>query len=53
VQFAGKSDTMNYTQSSAFFSKLQQDAQNEIGKFKEDKKQAQKEPKSDVTGLKM
>merc|ERR1712137_1297561 len=53
VQFAGKTDTMNYTQSSAFFSKLQQDAQNEIGKLKGDQKKAQSEPKTDVTGLKM
>ena len=44
---------MNYTQSSAFFSKLQQDAQNEIGKLKGDQKKAQSEPKTDVTGLKM
>lgn len=48
MQFAGNSNTsdINYTQSTAFFSKLQQDAQSTINSVKDQSKKKQKEAKS-------
>jgi len=56
VQFAPNkpaSDQINYTQSTAFFSKLQQDAQTEISKFKESKKKKETTSKSSANNYKL